>query len=359
MIEFIGRIDESLRINSAKLDLKDKQIISILAENSRMPFTQMKKSIMLSRDSIDYRVKRLKKKNILLNFFPTINLKKFGFFTFHTFLILEEKNSDRIAEFLLYLKSLPYVKNIIEYSDIWDLEIVSIAKNVWDYDQKFNQITSKFPDLIQEKEKIQVIKGYNSVHLPYQFLKNAKYNSRKDIARNDNKEVDETDIKILQGLCTDARLPYHEISEKVGLTAEAVGYRVNRMVSSNVIRQFTSLINLSSLGYHWFTLMVQTKTFNNELDAKMKRFVLTHPYIIRAVKTLGRWDFMFYVVADNPKQFHITVKEVKREFSDIIKNYDTLLAYKENYFSPLPAYVLEYFSGKETLSEQFYKDIED
>jgi DNA-binding Lrp family transcriptional regulator len=359
MFQNIGRIDESLRLNPARLDLKDKQIITNLTENSRIPFTQLKKIIRISRDSVNYRVEGLKRKNILMAFFPTINLKRFGFFTFHTFLVLDEKNPKKTEEFLEYLKKQPFVKNVIEYSDIWDLEIVTVAKNVWEYDEKFNQITSKFHDIIQEKEKVQVIKGYNSIHLPYHFYAQSNYNFSRDIKKSADVDVDGTDLEILEILCIDGRQQYHEIAKKIGLTPEAISYRIRKMCTSNVIRKFTAQVNLSSLGYHWFTLMIQTKTFNTSWDLKMKRFVNSHPYIIRAVKTLGRWDFMFYVVADNPRQFHNTAKEIKREFSEIIKNHDTLLAYKEHFFTVLPECIIDDSRDGSNFSDEFYKDIVD
>jgi Lrp/AsnC family transcriptional regulator, leucine-responsive regulatory protein len=361
-----GRIDESLRQKKPLLDRKDKQILSYLSENSRVPLTQLQKIVQLSRDSINYRMKKLMRENVIIKFFPIIDLKRFGFFTFHTFLLIDERNKERNREFIEYLVSLPYVKNVIEYSDIWDLEIVTVAKNVWDYDRKFNEITSKYHDIILEKDKIQIIKGYNSIHLPYQFYNEAKHTFKLDNKSAKDVNLDETDMKILSLLCTDSRIPLHNISGQVGLTSEAVSYRMKKMWDANVIRKYSCVINLSALGFNWFTFMIQTKTFDIEWDKKIKRFVMGHPYIIRAVKTIGRWDFLFYIVAESPKAFHTTAKEIKHEFSDIIRTHDTLLTYKEYCYSPLPKYVVnDFIAGKaakdvvtQHVPEEFYKDVE-
>ena len=128
----------------------------------------------------------------------------------------------------------------------------------------------------------------------------------------------------------------YKIAQQVDLTADAVNYRIKKMLDGNIIRKFTILVNLSALNYSWYTFSLSMKTFNNFYDAKFKQFIVTHPYILRAVKTLGTWDFLLYVVADSPRHFHSTVKEIKIHFAEIIRNHQTLLAYKEHLYVPLP-----------------------
>ena len=52
-------------------------------------------------------------------------------------------------------------------------------------------------------------------------------------------ELDETDLEILRLLVSDARRPYREIAETVGLSAPAVSDRVTRLKERGVIRRFT------------------------------------------------------------------------------------------------------------------------
>lgn len=53
-------------------------------------------------------------------------------------------------------------------------------------------------------------------------------------------DLDETDLEILRLLVTDARRPYREIAEEVGLSAPAVSDRVSRLREQGVIRRFTA-----------------------------------------------------------------------------------------------------------------------
>ena len=331
-----GRIAETLRLADIKLDLKDKKILSMLSDNSRTPLNSIAKKVRLSRDAIDYRIKRLVKEGVIMQFFPIVNLEKFGYETFHIFFLIDEMDKKQQDEFLLFLKSNPNVKNIIEYSDRWDFEVVLVARNLREFNDIVSQITSRFPELIFEKEMMQVIKGYSSIHLPLKFYEQSIYEFEPEKLNEKEIKLDEIDLKILEILCENCRISSVKIAEKVDLTADAVNYRIKKMLDGNVIRKFTILVNLSALNFHWYTFSLAMKTFTQQYDNKFKHFVTTHPYILRAVKTLGVWDFLLYVVADNPRHFHSTVKEIKTYFSDIIRNHQTLLAYVEHLYVPLP-----------------------
>ncbi len=60
-------------------------------------------------------------------------------------------------------------------------------------------------------------------------------------------ELDETDLDILRLLVDDARRPYREIAEEVGLSAPAVSDRVSRLREQGVIRRFTADLDRQQL----------------------------------------------------------------------------------------------------------------
>lgn len=61
--------------------------------------------------------------------------------------------------------------------------------------------------------------------------------------------MDKLDIDILRVLIHDCRTSYRKIGFGVGLTTNSVKTRINRLVSTGIIRQFSLSINLSILGY--------------------------------------------------------------------------------------------------------------
>lgn len=61
------------------------------------------------------------------------------------------------------------------------------------------------------------------------------------------RDLDETDLEILSLLAEDARRPYSDIGEAVGLSGPAVSDRVKRLQESGVINRFTVDIDRSQL----------------------------------------------------------------------------------------------------------------
>ena len=61
------------------------------------------------------------------------------------------------------------------------------------------------------------------------------------------RDLDETDLEILSLLAEDARRPYSDIGETVGLSGPAVSDRVKRLQESGVINRFTVDIDRSQL----------------------------------------------------------------------------------------------------------------
>ena len=331
-----GRIQEREQ-NSVKLDIKDKKILTLLAENSRMPLSGIAKSVMLSRDSVSYRIKRLRENKVILGFFPLINYKHFGYNIFHVFLILDEMHKEEREKLLQEIYNHPNVISLMEYNDRWDYQISLLAKGIRDYDKIMTDITSKYRNVIVEKDILEVIRTYKMSFIPYDIK--SRINTKIFEQRGDL-DYDEKDLMILKILTDDSRQSTYEIGQKVGLNPDTIGYRIKKMIDSGLLMNFTSLNNLTSMGYHWCTFVMQMKTFDHKHEMKFQGFIKDNPHILRAVKTLGIWDIMMYIAVDNVKQYHKIIKDVKREFYDIIKHYESWMAYEEHFYNPIPGIII-------------------
>jgi DNA-binding Lrp family transcriptional regulator len=61
--------------------------------------------------------------------------------------------------------------------------------------------------------------------------------------------LDKVDIDILRMLIRDSRSSYRQIALSIGLSTNAVKTRILRLVSSGVIRQFFTSVNVTAFGY--------------------------------------------------------------------------------------------------------------
>ncbi len=77
--------------------------------------------------------------------------------------------------------------------------------------------------------------------------------------------LDKLDLKIISLLSENSRISYRNISSIVDLTPNAVKIRVNKMLSSGIIKEFVVRVNPSLFGYEKeFSLTIRN------IDSKIK-----------------------------------------------------------------------------------------
>ena len=87
-----------------KLDNIDRRILFELDRNSRIPETKLAKIIRKSKESVRYRIKKLKEEKIILGFTTWIDPVKLGFHSTKIYLKLTNV-PDKKKEFIEYVKS--------------------------------------------------------------------------------------------------------------------------------------------------------------------------------------------------------------------------------------------------------------
>jgi len=326
-----GRVDFHSMEKHIKLDKRDWNILEILSKDARIPLTRIAKQVRLSRDAVDYRIKRLEKEGVLLKTFANLNFEKLGYYIFHVFFLLDEIDKTKQNKLIDYLSNNPNIYRVTEYSDRWDLEIVLIAKNLKNFDRIILDISSQYPNLILEKDKVEIIRIYNSAQLPYKG-KEVRILQESE----EQSKLDEKDYKILEILSKDARTSTYEIGKQVKLSSDAVRYRMKRYLEEKIINNYTVLLNLSLLGFQWYTFTMEMKTFDHSNEKKFEEFLRQNPNIIRSAKTLGGWDVLLYIVVNNPKEYHTIIRDIKNLFAPVIRNYQTWLAYHEHVMKTMP-----------------------
>ena len=75
------------------------------------------------------------------------------------------------------------------------------------------------------------------------------------------------DLRILELLQENSRMPFSEIGRKLGLTDAAIHYRVKRLLANKVINRFTVEIDPASIGY------LIRATFGIEVDPSLNEEV--------------------------------------------------------------------------------------
>jgi FAD synthetase len=170
--------------------------------------------------------------------------------------------------------------------------------------------------------------------------------------QQDTKRVrlDRKDLRMLGMLARDSRVQLKAMGMDVGLSKDAVAYRIRRMQDQGVILRFIPQIDLTKLGYsnyHIFLLLDDTKP---ERCEDLLDFLMRHPNVKSIIEYSNRWDLEIVVVARDNQEFASIATAITSLHPDIIleKNKMAVIRiYSSDLLPPQFAGVLGWETGEE------------
>lgn len=156
-------------------------------------------------------------------------------------------------------------------------------------------------------------------------------------------KVDLKDKKILGALAVNARLSPSEIGRIVGLSKDAVRYRIIQLEKKGIVRGSVVISNPSKAGYYLHTVLLKLENLSEERENELINFFAAFPLGIWFGKCSGRWDFVFEVIAKDMKHFDKIMQKIKSVCGKNLRDYESLTAFNLVKYVDLP--------------DDFYKDL--
>ncbi len=100
--------------------------------------------------------------------------------------------------------------------------------------------------------------------------------------------MDETDVKIMKALVSDARLSSRQISKKAGVSIGTVLTRIKRMEKEGVVRGYSAVVNHEKLGY-MLTALVEITVSKGRL-LEMENEIARMPTVCAVYDVTGLTD---------------------------------------------------------------------
>ena len=92
-------------------------------------------------------------------------------------------------------------------------------------------------------------------------------------------KLDLKDRKLLYELDTESRQSAHQIAKKIGLSKDAVIYRINKLQEAGVIKQFHTIINVGKLGFISFRLYLKLQNTTPEKEEEIIEYLKSQKII--------------------------------------------------------------------------------
>jgi len=344
-----------------KIDKKDKKIIRELVKNSRTTLSTIAKRVSLSQEVVNYRINKLVKRGIIVNFYSVININKFGFNRFRVLFQLNPIEDQRKQEFSEYLLQHNSVFWVLEIKGKYDFLVGIAAKNYQEFDDIFSDMTAKFHDLIndtdisitieqqqtsmkyiiEDKEDFAIkrIKQKKDVSFASEF---SKYKPQKQ----EKLSIDKTDIEILKMLNKDSRKTLTSIGKQFNLSRDVVKYRIRKMINDGIIKDFQIRINHFKLGFNCSTLLLKLKTVDEDRKNEVFKFIKSQNLVNIVVKQVSEWNWSVEVYYRNTAEFSRIMNTLKSFLGDDLINYEHLMQYDQLNYTFLTKSIIDSLLNK-------------
>jgi DNA-binding Lrp family transcriptional regulator len=113
--------------------------------------------------------------------------------------------------------------------------------------------------------------------------------------------LDGTDYKILAELAENAKSSYAEIGRRLSLHPNVVAYRINRLEKAQVIKEYTTEVDLEKIGIAEQILVAASFPRDAERDSVIEK-IAAIPQTVKVVSSLGEPESIVFLVGKNKSE---------------------------------------------------------
>ncbi len=310
-----------------QLDVYDRKILFALAQNCRTSATQIGRRIGLSRDAVRYRIARLEKAEVIQGYRTVVDVSRFGYLIVHLLLQLNQPTPEAEKQLVETFKNYSFCRTVIKFSGKYDFDLAFVAKDSSDLDRILTKIISDCGSYLQHYELLFITKPFTvGKSFPDNFVNMQREKVEK---KSESYTPDETDIKLLDIIADNAALPLYHIGQKLGLSADAVKYRMKKLVNAGIITGFVPVINYDVIGYNVYAILLDVALLTQKRESTLAQFLATNKDVLWAVKTIGNYNVLLYICTTDPDDLVKTTSALRSHFTEAVRNFETLINYEQ------------------------------
>lgn len=342
-----GQIIAPEPTRTVKLDVIDKRILYLLLINSRLTATKISKLIKVPKEMVMYRINRLVKEGVIVEFYTIIDTEKVGYIEYMLNLNLKNTSEAELSNIIHYLQHHPLINWVMSSSGQWDIMMLIKAKNRKHFaeimDEIFNRLGNKLGGYnvflildFQHTTPSYLTQGIKMPSLQLKGKNDSSFFSDFRSPSKENVDVDEKDLKLLHAISSNARLGLNELGTKIGISSDAIAYRMRKLINQGIITGFKIRLNHFLVGYQYQFVFVKIPHMPEDKRKHFYDFCSTYPLVNATFKLIGEWNFCFEVFSRDALELKNFMTELKQHFGDYIEHIAPAIEFNQNKFTYLP-----------------------
>ena len=132
--------------------------------------------------------------------------------------------------------------------------------------------------------------------------------------------MDDSDKKILWLLDGNSRTSATEIAGELGVTKQAVGYRIEKLMTTGVLQGCIGTLDVHRIGFLTYRVYARIKNSDIDRESEILRSLVLHKHTLWVVSTAGSWDFEVVFLARNFIHFNELLKEWRCSYGKLLSS---------------------------------------
>ncbi len=302
-----------------KLDKADRIILTELDWNCRIPSSKLARLTRKSRQSVEYRIRRLVERGVITSFNTSINPHKMGYKIYKIYLQLRNVPEEKQRLFG-YLRKSEIVYWMGECDGAWDLIFAVFAKSDYEFYTLKNELISEFGKIIVKNfyDVLVDVKQYPKMYFTGELRQPTMFGG--EVVESG---LDSLDHAILGEVVNNARIPLVRLASRVGSNPATVSARMKKMENAGVIIQFRIGVDIRIFGLEHYKAIIHLERYTHDDEAKLLAHMSGLPGIQYFIRNI--WDIEPEIVVSGYHEYRELMDVVKAEFPFVIKNIESVV----------------------------------
>ncbi len=308
-----------------KLDLLDKKILCKLDLDCRTPASKIAKNLNISKETVNFRIRRLIRNNYIKSFYPIIDTGLINKFFFKIFIKFKELHPERKNEILTYISKINNMAQVLVLEGRYDIQLFYLASQHKELFQLMEKINSFCGKDIKEKESM-IVESLHRFNLKL-------YNDQKEdvqiISKDNDKsyKLDQISLNVLKQITEDAKRPILEIAKNLEISPQLAQYHLRKLIKDRVILSKNIAINYELLNKQHYHITIQVN--DHKVIPKLIEFFKSTKKSIFATKMIGFYDISSELMVKDNEELRETLDQLNLQFHNEINTVDVLLIFDE------------------------------
>ena len=137
--------------------------------------------------------------------------------------------------------------------------------------------------------------------------------------------MDEIDLRILQALQDNARIPILELAERVGLSPTPCSRRLRRLEDEAIIKKYVAVLNPKFMNLELSAFLSIRAKHAPEMIAKFKAAILQMPNVRGCYAVTGDYDYLLWANAKDMQSLSRWVLEEVHRIPSVLHTHTSIV----------------------------------